>query len=411
MSAPTADPGGIRRYRAVLARPHMTSLLAAAFLGRLPVGMFSLAVVLFLSSETGSYAVAGAATGAFAIAGGISAPIVGRLIDRVGQTPVLVACAAGFPASVLALILVGEAGSGTVPIVACAVACGLAFPPLFATLRALMSVLAGELTETAFALEAMLQELFFILGPLLVAVIVAIASPQAALVAAAAMVTAGTLAFAATTASRSWRRGGGQAGRRSALVSAGIRTIVLMAIVDGMTFGSLEVALPAFAQDHGSAGTAGVMLGTLALGSLLGGFWYGARQWSRDPADLLVWFAWPLALGLATLALAGSVPVMIALLLAAGIFIAPSAALSFTLVRRLAPPGALTEAFTWLSTGVTAGFALGSLAAGVLVEHVSVDAALLTTAGCATLAALVLSVRRESLRAGAGADAVVDPAL
>jgi MFS family permease len=410
VSAQPADSGGIRRYRAVLAMPHMASLVAAAFLGRLPVGMFSLAVVLFLSSETGSYAVAGAATGAFAIAGGVSAPIIGRLIDRVGQAPVLVACAAGFPAAVAALILVGEGGSVTLAILACAVACGLTFPPLFATLRALISELAGELTETAFALEAMLQELFFILGPLLVAAIVAIASPQAALVAAAAMVTAGTLAFAATAASRNWRRRVSEGGRAGALVSRGVRTIVMMSIVDGMTFGALEVALPAFAQDHGSAGTAGVMLGTLALGSLVGGFWYGAREWSRDPAELLLWFAWPLAGGLATLALAGSVPVMLVLLFVAGIFIAPSAALSFTLIRRLAPAGALTEAFTWLSTGVTAGFAFGGLAAGVLVEHVSVDAALLTTAGCATVAAVVLYVRRGSLRTGAGAEAVGDPA-
>ena len=129
-----------------------------------------------------------------------------------------------------------------------------------------------------------------------------------------------------------------------------------------MTFGSLEVALPAFAQQYGSAGRAGLMLGTLAFGSLLGGIWYGARNWSR------------------------------------GLFIAPSAAASFSLVGRLAPEGAVTEAFTWLSTAVTAGFAAGGVIAGLLVEHVSVDAALLATAGCAVLAAVVLYARRATLR-------------
>ena len=172
----------------------------------------------------------------------------------------------------------------------------------------------------------------------------------------------------------------------------------MTSVIDGMTFGTLEVALPAFAQRHGSVGTAGVMLGTLAFGSLLGGFWYGARNWSRDPAELLVLFAWPLAAGLASLSLAGSVPVMIVLLLVAGVFIAPSAAASFSLVGRLAPAGAVTEAFTWLSTAVTAGFATGSLAAGLLVQHVSVDAALLATAGCAVLAAAVIYGRRATLR-------------
>ncbi len=405
MSTESMSQGGLRRYGAVLARPHMAPLFAAAFVGRLPVGMYTLAAVLFLSKQTGSFAIAGAATGAFAISSGISAPFLGRMIDRVGQVPVLAACAAGFPASVAALIAVAESTTATVPVLACAVASGLTFPPLFATLRALIGVLAGGLAETAFALEAIVQELFFIIGPLLVAVIVAVASAQAALGAAAGLVAVGTLAFAAVSPSRQPNATAGEGPRVGALASPGVRTIVLTSVIDGMTFGSLEVALPAFAGQSGSPGRAGLMLGMLAFGSLLGGIWYGARNWSRDPAELLLLFAWPLAAGLASLVLAGSVPVMTALLLVAGLFIAPSAAASFALVGRLAPEGAVTEAFTWLSTGVTAGFALGGVVAGLLVEHVSVDAALLTTAGCAVLAALVLYVRRGTLRGSGGSGA------
>jgi hypothetical protein len=70
VTARTVRRGGVRRYVAVLETRHMAPLLAAAFAGRLPVGMFSLATVLFLSGQTGSFAVAGAATGAFAIASG-----------------------------------------------------------------------------------------------------------------------------------------------------------------------------------------------------------------------------------------------------------------------------------------------------------------------------------------------------
>jgi MFS family permease len=398
MTTRPAERGGLRRYVALLEMPHMAPLLAAAFVGRLPVGMFSLATVLFLSKQTGSFAVAGAATGAFAVAAGASAPFLGRMADRVGQTRVLAGCAIAFPAAVVGLIAVAQTTSRTVPLVACAAACGLAFPPLFATLRALISVLAGGLAETAFALEAMVQELFFIIGPLLVALIVAIASAQAALLVAAVLAAGGTLAFASTPPSREWKRSRGDRRRAGALASAGIRTIVMMSVVDGMTFGTLEVALPAFAQRHGSAGIAGVMLGTLAFGSLLGGFLYGAREWSRDPAQLLVWLSWPLAAGLASLLLANTVPAMIGLLFVAGLFIAPSAAASFSLVGRLAPPGAVTEAFTWLSTAVTAGFAVGGILAGLLVQHVSVAAALLTTAACALIAAAVLFARRATLQ-------------
>jgi MFS family permease len=233
-----------------------------------------------------------------------------------------------------------------------------------------------------------------------VALIVAVASAQAALGAAAGLVTVGTLAFVAASPARRGEDAAAGGPRTSALASPGIRTIVLTSVVDGMTFGSLEVALPAFAQQYGSAGRAGLMLGTLAFGSLLGGVWYGARNWSREPGELLLLFAWPLAAGLASLTLASSILQMTVLLLIAGLFIAPSAAASFALVGRLAPAGAMTEAFTWLSTSVTAGFAAGGVIAGLLVEHVSVDAALLTTAGCAVLAAVVLYVRRATLRFG-----------
>jgi MFS family permease len=398
MTAHPVGQSGLRRYAAVLAMPQMAALFAAAFIGRLPVGMYSLGIVLMLSKKAGSYALAGAATGAFAASSGMSAPVLGRLIDRIGQTPVLVSCAIGFPVSVAGLIAVANNGAATIPVLACSLATGVAFPPLFATLRALISELAGGLAETAFALEAIVQETFFLIGPLLVALIVAIATAEVALAAAAALVTVGTVGFAATPASRRWRHGARNDGARGALASPGVRTIVLVSVADGLTFGSLEVALPAFGQHHGSAGAAGVMLGALAFGSMAGGLWYGARHWSRDPADLIVVFAWPLALGLSSVVLAGSIPVMTALLFAAGLFIAPSAALAFSLISRLTPEGAVTEAFTWLSAAVTAGFAAGGVLAGALVEQVSVDVALLVPATFCLVAASILYLRRGTLR-------------
>jgi MFS family permease len=137
---------------------------------------------------------------------------------------------------------------------------------------------------------------------------------------------------------------------------------------------------------------------------MLGGVLYGARDWKRDPAELIVIFAAPMAAGLATLALADSIPVMVVLLLVAGLFIAPSAAASFTLVGRLSPAGAVTRAFGWISTAVTAGFAAGGALSGALVQGVSVDAALLGPAGFSALAGTILFVRRATLRgATAGA--------
>ena len=125
----------------------------------------------------------------------------------------------------LALRALGAAGVGALAWIAAAT--GITFPPLFATLRALIATLAGGLVDTAFALEAVIQELFFIVGPLLLALVVAVSTAQAALAVAAALVAAGTIAFAATPASRAWRRDRlERRSRAGALSSPGIRTIV-----------------------------------------------------------------------------------------------------------------------------------------------------------------------------------------
>ena len=391
-------PGGIRRYEAVLRVPQLRHLFVASFVGRLPIGMHPLAAVLLVSQATGSYAIAGAATAGFSIGGGVTAPAIGRLIDRIGQAPVLVFCALGFPASVASLIAVAHAYPHAVPLVACAALCGVTFPPLFAALRALITSLVGStvLGDTAFALEAVVQELFFVIGPLVVALSVAIASPGFALGLAALLVAAGTLAFAATPASRRWRAVRA-AGSQGALASAGLRTLLVASVMDGMTFGTLEVALPAFAQRHGSAGTAGLLLAVLALASMLGGLWYGSRDWRADPARLILLFSVLLPVGLAPLALAGSIPVMGVLLAFAGFSIAPAAATTFSLIARLAPAEAVTEAFTWLSTAVVAGFATGGAVTGVLVESAGVSAALAATAAFALGGTAVIFARRATL--------------
>ena len=106
----TPARAGLGRFATVLALPGVRPVLVAAFVGRLPIGMMSLSIVLLVSQETGSYATAGAVAASQALAGAISSPLLGRLIDRVGQTPVLVFCGLGFPVAVAGLIVVASSG-------------------------------------------------------------------------------------------------------------------------------------------------------------------------------------------------------------------------------------------------------------------------------------------------------------
>jgi predicted MFS family arabinose efflux permease len=87
--------------------------------------------------------------------------------------------------------------------------------------------------------------------------------------------------------------------------------------------------------------------------------------------------------------LAGSVPVMAAVMFVAGLPIAPSFALTYGMVQRAARPGTQAEVFAWLSTAVVVGVAFGAAAGGSLITHSGSDASIALGMAGAAAAALV----------------------
>ena len=356
------------------------------------MGMVPLALLLVVRDGGGSYGAAGLVSGSFLVAAGIGAPVAGRLMDRRGASQILLRRAVLSP---LALLAAGGLAVTTAPLAAvgvCAAAAGALLPPVGSALRALWPrLLEGPtLRSTAYALEASLQEIFFVIGPLLVALAAGLLAPVVALVIAAAACATGTLAFATTAPVRAWRPDGshGEAGRVGALGSRGVRTIVLFGICCGLAFGGAEVGMPAFAEQHGSAAVGGVPLALFAAGSLVGGLVVGART-TREPRSLLRISSVLLAIGLAPLILAPSLPVLSVLAFVAGLPIAPSFAAAYGLLDRVARPGTNAEAFAWIGTALSAGLATGAAAGGVLIDEWGVDAAFALGCGGAALGAVV----------------------
>jgi MFS family permease len=390
---------GLRRYGDVLRAPGVGSIVGAALLARLPMGMAPLATVLLVRAAGHSYAVAGVVVAANSLAAAVGVPLFGRLIDRGGQTRVLFPLAVAYPAALLALALSATQGAPAVVLAAFAALAGATMPPVGSCMRALWpSLLAGSgLRDTAYALEAWLQELFFILGPLLVAAIASVAPAWTTIVVAAALAAVGTVWFALAQPVRAARGSSRGPSRAGALGSQAVRTVMLSCVALGAGFGIVEVAMPAFGEAHGSRAQGGFVLACFALGSLAGGLWIG----TRPPARRLG-VRFPLALAVLAMALvpplvAPSLPVMCVLMFLAGMPIAPAFAASYGLVDELAPPGTTTEAFSWLTTAIVTGLALGTAVGGVAVEHLGLTEAIALAAPCAGLAALVTFARLGSL--------------
>jgi MFS family permease len=388
----------LRPYLDVLRTPGVSRLLGAAVLGRMPIGMAGLAIVLLVRQTGGSYATAGLVAGCYAVSLGVTAPLLGRLIDRVGQTRVLLGCAAVCAAAFVALGVAAEVGSPALLPVLAALG-GASLPPVAACLRALWSELLGRGAElqAAFSVEAIVQELIFVVGPPLVALLAAVFAPAAAMVGIAVLLLAGVGAFAGAPASRTWRPQRHTADWAGPLRSAGIRAVLVCIVVLAAAFGAVEVAVPAAAERLGSRTLAGPLLALWAVGSMLGGLVFGGRGAGRPAERRLVGMLVLVAAGIAALALTATRFQLGAGMVAAGLGIAPAIACLYLLVNRLAPAGTVTEAFTWVNSGFGIGIAVGNAGGGGVVHRAGPDAVFLLAAAAVLAAALLARVRRSAL--------------
>jgi MFS family permease len=389
----------LERYRRVFAAPHVTGIWVATTIARLPIGINGLAYVLAIRHETGSYGTAGLAAGAYALTLGLGSPVQGRLIDRLSPARVLPPLVALHAAALVAFVLVlGHAPHWL--LVVLAGLSGLGLPPWSSIVRAMWPrLLADEdLVSTAFALDGSLVEIVFIAGPMIVAIAVLVASPQAALLVSAALVLLGTARLVASPAVRAWEPEAHDSRHPfGALKSRGLLTVVLATIPLGFGFGALEIALPAFATAHAHASTAGVLLAAWSLGSACGGLVYGARAWKRQLPDRWIVFSLLAAVALLLPLLAPSVPLLLPLLLPTGALIAPTIASGSQLLGRLAPAGMSTEAYAWGSTAIVVGVSVGNAVAGALVEASGWRLAVAAAAAVALLGAVTARARRETL--------------
>lgn len=392
------------RYLAVLRAPHVTRLLCTALIARAPVGVNGLAIVLFVRAEADSYAIAGGVAGAYALGASVVAPFVGRFVDRRGAPGVLLPLAVIHGVMLGLLVALGLEGASTALLLVAGFLAGSAIPPVGSVLRALWPSLmedTPDLVTTAYALDSVVVELAFMVGPLVVGLMVAYASPQLALLAAIVLVVAGTAAFAATGPVRRYapheQHGDDTGGRLGALRSPGVRTLVLTTLPIGFCIGAAEVSFPAFGESIGDRALAGPLIALWSLGSAVGGLLYGAYG-HRVPVRTA--FLRTLAVIPAVtlpLALPSSLAAMAPLALLAGIAIAPLIAAGSQLVGEVAPQGALTEAYTWPLTALVGGVAAGNAAAGLIVSEAGWREAFVAAALVGATGILIGLARRGTL--------------
>lgn len=381
-------------YRRVLSTPGALAFSSAGLLARLPISMIGLGIVLLVSNRTGSYSQAGVLSGVYIAANGLAAVPLARLVDRRGQTVLGVAASLSATSLALAVLAVENAWGAPVPHLLAGLA-GASLPNVGAAVRARWSHVLEDrrLLDTAFAVEAVNDEVVFVIGPTLVTVLASAVDPVAGLGAAVAASLVGTWTLVSQRRTEPPRsRPDSLADPRTPMPWGRLVPLVTGGLMLGVMFGGTEVAAVAFADEAGRPAAAGVLLALWATGSLIAGVVSGAMTFTRAPSTRYLMGVAALATLMLPLPFVGGLVPLGVLLFLAGFAISPTMIAAVSWIEATVPRDRLNEGMTIFSTGMIAGVAPGAAVVGVAIDRVGASDAFWVPAGAGVVAAFVATV-------------------
>ena len=356
-------------YMQVLSRPGVLRVVSSQLFARFPFGLMSLAFVLHIQEKSGSYALAGLALGLETVGVAVSGPLLGRWMGGWGVRRTLLVSAVISAATIFVI------GLAPLPPEVLAVLClvvGLSSPPIQSAVRTIYPMLVErKQMGTLYALDATLQEVIWIFGPVTATFIAAFTNTTVGIVVMGVIQIIGAIWFSSNREIRSVeipkskRRLGGVL--RSRIV---VSNAVIGALLIG-SFSGVEIGTVAVFTDKA---TAGIIVGVLSLGSLLGGFLFGHRSKTRWALSryLLVVFV-----GFAMVFIAPDSAVWVSIAwFIAGLGIAPALGLLGAIIGASVKTADAPEAYGWVGSGQMIGYAGAAAIAGFSIDLIAPEAAL-----------------------------------
>ena len=395
----------LTRYREVLRIPGARRFSAAGVVARLPIGMTGLAMVMLVSIEYGSYALAGATSAAYVLALAICAPQLSRAVDRYGQSRVMLPAITVSGLANLAVAYAAAQHAPGVVLVGLALLVGATQGSLPSLVRARwthVSRNAGQL-HTAFSMEAALDEVAFMLGPVLATWLATTVASWLPLVLSGLTQLVGGWLFLSLRSSEPPASGRRPRGDGAALLRIRVLWLVFAAFaMMGVVFGAVDVSTVAFAGEVGRPAAAGPALLVFSLGSFLAGLVYGSRQWPGSIRQHFVLGTVLLCLGTGSFFFVGSIGALALVMFLTGLALSPTFVAGQSLVHGLVPRDRVTEGLAWVGTSLNAGVALGSSVAGLGVDRAGSPGGFGVTLTGAVLALLVVVAAAPVLRRRVG---------
>lgn len=378
-------------YRKILAYPGALTFSTAGVLARFPISMVTIAIVLLTSAVYGEYTVAGISAAVYTVSQSLAAPQISKLVDRHGQARVM------RPFLTVAMLAL----SGL------AIAAGLAAPPGWVFLAAGVAGASvgsmgamtrsrwnqvvqtpGEL-HTAYSWESALDELVFVTGPVLATFLATQFSPLLGLVVAIVIAGGGGFWFLAQRATEPPVQGRSSAAAPgTVLANSGMIVVVAIFLCLGTIFGASDVSAIGYSEELGMKQYAGLVLASLAAGSLLSGLFYGTRTFVIPVWKQFVTGIVTVGLGASLFIVITGLPVLAAAMFVTGLAVAPTIISGNNLVQQFVPKHRLTEGLAWTGTSIGLGFAIGSAVGGRIIDVFGARSGFYAVFAAAVLAAL-----------------------
>ncbi|MEZ3159483.1 MFS transporter [Microbacterium sp. BWT-B31] len=376
-------------YRDLLRTPGVGRIIAAQLTARFPNGMTSLAILLHIEQVTGSYGAAGLVLAATSVGQAIAGPVTSRWMGVWGMrrvlTTTLAVCALGI--TVMALVRMPLPAYMVLGLVT-----GLSTPPVQSAVRTIYPKMVNSKQLTPlFSLDASLQEIIWIIAPVLITVVATqVGTVQGLLVIVVILAGGGAWFILSPEVGRvripRSRRGLGRV--------LGKPAVVLATVVGFLLIGACAAVEAGVVATFGHEGLeAGIVLALFSVGSLGGGLAFGhipIGPWAMARRLLIVTVGLSLtALMLDVVWLGGTVGWLSGTLVIAGIGVAPALAVLFAMTSASVKFSETAEAFGWVATGQLIGAAAGSAVAGFLIDGIGAQGAYVAAAVFAAVGLIV----------------------
>jgi len=368
----------LKPYVTLLRTPGALKFSTAGFIGRMPIAMDSLAIIFIVVAATDSYALAGALTAVGSIVVGAAEVFWSRQADRRGQAKILLLAV---PTRVVSFLIFVVLVSKDAPVwtwfVSLIIAESTAISAGGMVRRRWLHILKndpdnsdGHLVNTAYSWEAMVDEIVFILGPVVATSFAVNVAPSAGILAGLVFLAIGWTSLAAMKSTEPPAEPANKQDPHPAVLRNRIvQSIVIPCALLGGFFGAIGITVVGFAEERNHPESTGWLLAIWAVGSAVAALINGVIKFKSAHATRFLIYLVALTIATVPLLFVNSIPLLALALFANGLFIAPLIVNAYGTVENAVPAGQITEALTWVIAGMPLGGALASALAGVVIDN------------------------------------------